>query len=72
MPLDLPDLRFAIVCDGKELEFHDVKQEHPSSVTAFVASQAGKVSVTSPRWETQAGKPICDLEIQICAGEQDV
>ena len=34
----------AIVCDGKELETYDVKQEGTSSLTAFVASEAGKVS----------------------------
>lgn len=32
----------AIVCDGKELETYDVKQEGTSSLIAFVASEAGK------------------------------
>ncbi|KAI9441450.1 hypothetical protein H4582DRAFT_2073628 [Lactarius indigo] len=32
----------AIVCDGKELETYDVKQEGTSSLTAFIASEAGK------------------------------
>ena len=38
----------AIVCDGKELETYDVKQEGTSSLTAFVASEAGKVRVLPP------------------------
>ncbi len=33
----------AIVCDGKELETYDVKQEGTSSLTAFIASETGKV-----------------------------
>ena len=33
----------AIVCDDKELETYDVKQEGTSSLTAFIASEAGKV-----------------------------
>ena len=33
------------MCDGHELETYDVKQEGPSSIRAFVASEAGKVSV---------------------------
>ena len=33
----------AIVCDGKELETYDVKQEGTSSLTGFIASEAGKV-----------------------------
>ncbi len=38
----------AIVCDGKELETYDVKQEGTSSLTAFIASEAGKVRAFSP------------------------
>ena len=49
MPLTLPPFNFAIICDGKELETYDVKEETleegPDSITAFVASEAGKVSV---------------------------
>ena len=45
MPLCLPQLNFAIICEGNELETFDVKQERPSLVTAFVASAAGKVGV---------------------------
>ena len=45
MPLTLQALNFAIVCDGYELEMHDVKQEAPNSMTAFVASESGKVSI---------------------------
>ena len=44
MPLILQSLNFAIVCDGNELETYDVKQEGPNTITAFVASEAGKVS----------------------------
>jgi hypothetical protein len=33
------------MCDGHELETYDVKQEGPSSIRAFVASEAGKVSL---------------------------
>jgi len=32
----------AIVCDGKELETYDVKQEGTSLLTAFISSEAGK------------------------------
>ncbi|KAF8271130.1 hypothetical protein EI94DRAFT_1827888 [Lactarius quietus] len=32
----------AIICNGRELETYDVKQEGTSSLTAFVASEAGK------------------------------
>ena len=49
MPLTLPSFNFAIICDENELETYDVKQEAleegPDSITAFVASEAGKVSV---------------------------
>ena len=49
MPLTLPSFNFAIICDENELETYDVKQETleegPDSMTAFVASEAGKVSV---------------------------
>ena len=38
----------AIVCDGKELEMYDMKQEGTSSLTAFVASEAGKVRALPP------------------------
>ena len=48
MPLSLPAMNAAIVCDGKELETYDVKQEGTSSLTAFVASEAGKVRGLSP------------------------
>ena len=43
MPLSLPAMKAAIVCDDKELEAYDVKQEGTSSLTAFIASEAGKV-----------------------------
>ncbi|KAN0130158.1 hypothetical protein V8E53_012103 [Lactarius tabidus] len=42
MPLSLPAMNAAIVCDGKELETYDVKQESTSSMTGFIASEAGK------------------------------
>ena len=45
MPLSLQAFEFAINCDGKELETHDVEEEGPNSMRAFVASEAGKVSV---------------------------
>ena len=35
----------AIVCDDEELEAYDVKQDGTTSLTAFVASEAGKVRV---------------------------
>jgi hypothetical protein len=43
MPLSLPAMNVAIVCDGKELDTYDVKQGGTSSLTAFVASEADKV-----------------------------
>ncbi|KAI9466361.1 hypothetical protein BJY52DRAFT_1183219 [Lactarius psammicola] len=42
MPLSLPSMNAAIVCNDKELETYDVKQEGPSSLSAFIASEAGK------------------------------
>jgi hypothetical protein len=42
MPLTLPAMNAAIVCNGEELETYDVKQEGTSMLTAFVASEAGK------------------------------
>ncbi|KAH9177553.1 hypothetical protein EDB89DRAFT_1933266, partial [Lactarius sanguifluus] len=42
MPLSLPSMNAAIVCDGMELETYNVKQEGTSSLTAFIASEAGK------------------------------
>jgi hypothetical protein len=44
MPLSLPSLDFAIICEGNELKTYGVKQEGSNSTTAFVASEAGKVS----------------------------
>jgi hypothetical protein len=43
MPLSLPTMKAAIMCNDKELEAYDVKQEGTSSLTAFIASEAGKV-----------------------------
>jgi hypothetical protein len=48
MPLSLPAMDAAIVCAGKELETYDVKQESTSSMTGFIASEAGKVRAFSP------------------------
>ena len=45
MSLSLQAFELAIDCDGKELEMYDVKQEGPNSMRAFVASEAGKVSI---------------------------
>ncbi|KAI9465925.1 hypothetical protein BJY52DRAFT_1243489 [Lactarius psammicola] len=42
MPLTLPSMSAAIICDGKELERYDAKQEGTSLLTAFIASEAGK------------------------------
>ena len=44
MPLNVQSFGITIVCDGDELQTYDVKQEGPNSITAFVASEAGKVS----------------------------
>ena len=46
MPLTLQSFNFAIICDENELEMYDVKQEGPNSTTAFIASEAGKVSLS--------------------------
>jgi hypothetical protein len=48
MPIRLPQLDLAIICEENELEMFDVEQEGPSLVRAFVASEAGKVSVSPP------------------------
>src|SRR6266404_4343248 len=48
MPVSLPSLSAAVVCDGKELETYNVEQESASFSKAFIASEAGKVSVFSP------------------------
>ena len=45
MPLTMQSFNFAIKCDENELEMYDVKQEGPNSTTAFMASEAEKVSV---------------------------
>ena len=45
MPLTLPSFNFAIICDENELETYNVTHEGPDSITMFVASEAGKVSV---------------------------
>jgi hypothetical protein len=45
MSLTLLSLECAISCDGKEMEMYAVQQEGPSALTAYVASEAGKVSV---------------------------
>ncbi|KAH9177551.1 hypothetical protein EDB89DRAFT_2226010 [Lactarius sanguifluus] len=42
MPLSLPSMSVAIICNGEELETYDMKQEGMSSLTAFIASEAGK------------------------------
>ncbi|KAH9072858.1 hypothetical protein EDB83DRAFT_137851 [Lactarius deliciosus] len=42
MPLSLPSMNVAVVCDGKVLETYDVKQEGTSSLTAFIPSETGK------------------------------
>lgn len=46
MPLTLQSFNFAIICDENELETYDVKQQGPNSTTAFIASEAGKVSLS--------------------------
>jgi hypothetical protein len=48
MPLHLPQLSFAIKCDENELETFDAKQEGPSVMTAYVASEVGKVGIVFP------------------------
>jgi len=42
MPLSLPPLNFAIICDGYEMETYDAKLDGPNSIRAYVASEAGK------------------------------
>lgn len=49
MPLSLPAMNASIVCNGRELETYDVKQEGISSLTGFIASEAGKVRVFFPQ-----------------------
>ena len=44
MTLNVQSFGVTVVCDGDELQTHDVKQEGQNSITAFVASEAGKVS----------------------------
>ena len=46
MPLSLQSLDFAIICDGRELETYDAKQDGPNLIQAYVASEAGKVLVS--------------------------
>ena len=45
MSLTLKSFELAIICDENELETYNVKQEGPTLTTAFMASEAGKVSV---------------------------
>jgi len=46
MPLNLQPLNFAIICDGRELETYDAKQDGLNSIRAHVASETGKVIVS--------------------------
>jgi hypothetical protein len=55
MPLNVQSFGVTIVCDGDELQTYDVKQEGPNSITAFVASEAGKVSSVPQN-------PLCEHE----------
>jgi hypothetical protein len=48
MPLSLPAMGAAVICDGKELETYGVKQDGTSSLEAFIASEAGKVRTLFP------------------------
>ena len=43
MSLSLSQLSLSIKCDENELETFDAKRESPSLISAFVASEAGKV-----------------------------
>ena len=52
MPLSLPAMNVAIVCEGRELEMFGVKQDSTASLTAFIASEAGKVS-SSPSMDCE-------------------
>ena len=60
----------AIVCDGKELETYDVKQEGTSSLTAFIASEAGKVRAFFPPSCELRNQPFRDSAIQYHVLEQ--
>ena len=54
MPLSLQSLDFYIICGFNDLETYDVKREGQNSITAFVASEAGKVSVLHiPMWSRE-------------------
>jgi hypothetical protein len=65
MPLSLPAMNAAIVCDGKELEAYDVKQEGTSSLTAFIANEAGKGGSVSPlHYEPLLNQLFCGPGIQ--------
>ncbi|KAH9072852.1 hypothetical protein EDB83DRAFT_137221 [Lactarius deliciosus] len=60
MPLCLPSMNAAIVCDGMELETYDVKEEGTSSLTAFIASEAGK------QFKITYSNNLTDFELKIC------
>ncbi|KAH9042714.1 hypothetical protein EDB85DRAFT_2139255 [Lactarius pseudohatsudake] len=60
MPLSLPSMNAAIVCDDMELETYDVKQEGTSSLTAFIASEAGK------QFKVTYSNNLTDFELNIC------
>ncbi|KAH8996750.1 hypothetical protein EDB92DRAFT_1942366 [Lactarius akahatsu] len=60
MPLSLPSMNAAIVCDDMELETYDVKQEGTSSLTAFIASEAGK------QFRVTYSNNLTDFELNIC------
>ncbi|KAH9047252.1 hypothetical protein EDB84DRAFT_600096 [Lactarius hengduanensis] len=60
MPLSLPSMNAAIVCDDVELETYDVKQEGTSSLTAFIASEAGK------QFKVTYSNNLTDFELNIC------
>ena len=68
MPLSLPAISAAIVCEGKELETYDVKQDGTVSLTAFIASEAGKVRAFF--LARTADQSFCVSAIQNCVLEQ--
>ncbi|KAH9067808.1 hypothetical protein EDB87DRAFT_1573363 [Lactarius vividus] len=69
MPLSLPSMNAAIVCDGMELETYDVKQEGTSSLRAFVASETGKHGTnrfTIQQFKVTYSNNLTDFELDVC------
>lgn len=47
MSLSLLSLQATVICDGKAMDTYSVQQDGASALSAYVASEAGKVGIFS-------------------------